>query len=172
MSIEKGNLAICRCMEHYIFNPGTRANSGSAMWLSKARFIWYSAGGGGGGREFFFGQNRSKIIFFAGPSGRIIFFITKNYIYMFNMKAFATTYCLIHAFAITSYSTVLIFKAFATNSHSFQVFATTADCSRNIVNLTLFRFSSQIQTDRLIWQACVNITHLLSRTFIHNNLSF
>ena len=44
-------------------------------------------GGGGAwnfgpGREIFFGQNRSKIIVFAGPSGRIIiFFITKSYIY-------------------------------------------------------------------------------------------
>ena len=38
-------------------------------------------GGGGAGilvwaGIFFFGQYRSKIIFFAGPSGRIIFFIT------------------------------------------------------------------------------------------------
>ena len=37
-------------------------------------------GGGGGawvfgpGQNIFFGQNRSKFIFFAGPSGRIIFF--------------------------------------------------------------------------------------------------
>ena len=44
-------------------------------------------GGGGGAWVFgpsqniFFGQNRSKIIFFAGPSGRIIFFITENYLH-------------------------------------------------------------------------------------------
>ena len=31
------------------------------------------------GQEFFFRQFWSKIIFFAGPSGRIIFFITKSY---------------------------------------------------------------------------------------------
>ena len=41
--------------------------------------------GGGPGtyvwaRIFFFGQYRSKVIFFAGPSGRIIFFITEIYI--------------------------------------------------------------------------------------------
>ena len=35
----------------------------------------------GPGQNIFFGQNRSKIIFFAGPSGRIIFFITESYLY-------------------------------------------------------------------------------------------
>ena len=37
----------------------------------------------GPGQDIFFRQNRSKIIFFAGPSGRIIiiFLITKSYIY-------------------------------------------------------------------------------------------
>ena len=33
------------------------------------------------GREIFFGQYRSKVIFFAGPSGRIIFFIIEIYKY-------------------------------------------------------------------------------------------
>ena len=35
----------------------------------------------GPGQNIFFWQKRSKIIFFAGPSGRIIFFITESYIY-------------------------------------------------------------------------------------------
>ena len=33
---------------------------------------------GGGVRAIFCGQNRSKIIFFAGPSGRIIFFYNRK----------------------------------------------------------------------------------------------
>ena len=46
---------------------------------AKARSIWYSGGGGGAwvfgpGQDIFFAQNRIKIIFFDGPSGRIILF--------------------------------------------------------------------------------------------------
>ena len=45
------------------------------------------------GQEFFFGQFWNKIIFFAGPSGRIIFFIlTKSYNTCIHVEAFATTY--------------------------------------------------------------------------------
>ena len=92
-------------------------------------------GGGGAwvfgqGQDIFFGQNRSKIFFFTGTSGRIIFFITESYIY--NIQAFATTSCLIQAFATTSCfcdNLILKFKAFAFYSHSIQVFATTTDCS-------------------------------------------
>ena len=43
----------------------------------KAQSIWQGGGGGLGflvRPKYFFGQNRSKIIFFAGPSGRIIIF--------------------------------------------------------------------------------------------------
>ena len=42
------------------------------------------------GQEIFFRQFWSKIIFFAGPSGRIIFFITKSY--NIHVWAFATIY--------------------------------------------------------------------------------
>ena len=41
--------------------------------------FWGGAWDFGLGRKIFFGQYRSKFIFFAGPSGRIIFFITKSY---------------------------------------------------------------------------------------------
>ena len=47
--------------------------------ISKARSIWYSGGGAwvfGPGQNIFFGQNWSKIIFFAGPLGRIMFFFS------------------------------------------------------------------------------------------------
>ena len=110
----------------YMFRHGPFDIQGGGPWVF------------GPGREIFFGQNRKKII-------------TKNYIY--DIKDFATTLCLIQALVTTScFHDNLIpkFKSFATNSHSIQVSATTADCSRNIVNLTLFRFSSQLHTDRLI----------------------
>ena len=62
-------------------------------------------GGGGGawdlclGRKFFFGQYRSKVIFFPGPSGRIIFLMPESYKYrgfrnnfMLNYSGFRDNY--------------------------------------------------------------------------------
>ena len=78
------------------------------------------------GRIIFFGQYRSKFIFFAGPSGRIIFFITESYKYRGFRDNFimviAITMCLIQAFTTNSG----LIQVFATNSHSIKVFATTA----------------------------------------------
>ena len=81
--------------------------------------------GGGGlglmsGPENFFRTISEQGYFFAGPSGRIIFFITEIYKYrgfrdnFMLIMVFATTMCLIQAFTTNSG----LIQAFATNSNS------------------------------------------------------
>ena len=57
---------------------------GKSLMLGTVHLIFWGGGGGwnlGLRQKIFFGQYRSKIIFFAGPSGWIIFLITKSYKY-------------------------------------------------------------------------------------------
>ena len=93
--------------------------------LCTVHFIFGGGGGGGGwdlclGQKIFFGQYRSKVIFFAGTLGRIIFFITEIYKYrgfrdiFMLIMVLATTICLIQAFTTNSG----LIQAFATNSNS------------------------------------------------------
>ena len=71
---------------------------------------------------------------------------------------------------------ILTFKAFATNSRSIQVFATTAEgkSDSSMVNLTLFRLLSQFYTEidmtslcehhSLIIQNCLYIIHIIGHS--------
>ena len=66
---------------HFILS--TNPVSVNIILMSKAWSIWYSGGGGWlgiffRGKKFSFGQFWSKIIFFAGPSGRIIYFYNQK----------------------------------------------------------------------------------------------
>ena len=70
------------------------------------------------GPENFF-RTICKVIFFAGPSGRIIFFITEIYKY----RGFRDNFMLIMVFAIT----ICLIQAFTTNSGLNQAFATNSN---------------------------------------------
>ena len=97
--------------------------------IAKARSIWYSGGGLGSWSwpENFFRTISEQDNFFAGPSGRIIFFITKSYKY----RGFRDNFMLNNGFRDNYMVNSDFHKAFATNSHSIQVFETTSRCNRN-----------------------------------------
>ena len=107
-------------------------------------------GGGGAwdlclGRKIFFRQYRRKVIFFAGPSGRIIFFITEIYKY----RGFRDNFMLIMVFA----TTICLIQAFTTNSGLIQAFQ------------TQFRFSGQLHTARgSTWQLHSQLSHITLNT--------
>ena len=103
------------------------------------------------GPEFFFGQYRSKVIFFAGPSGRIIFFIPEIYKY----RGFRDNYMLNSGFHNTFRLNSGFYHKFKLNldfrdprqlhtarGTTWQLHSQLSHITLN----TLFRFSSQLHT--------------------------
>ena len=92
----------------------------SQMDLGTVHLIFWGGGGGGGlgfmsGPENFFRTISEQGYFFAGPSGRIIFFMTESYKY----RRFQTTSCFIVVFA----TIICLIQAFTTNSGLIHAFA-------------------------------------------------
>ena len=83
--------------------------------------------------EFFFGQYRSKVICFAGPKGRNIFFTTESYKY----RGFRDNFMLNNGFR----------DSYVLNSGFNNKFRLTSDFCHKLIH-TQFRFSRQLHTAR------------------------
>ena len=151
------------------------------LQCSKARSILYSGGGGSWkfclGREIFFGQNRSKIIFSPALRAGLFFFVTKSYIYdkkFFRDINFTLNSGFRNNFMLNSSfrdNLILEYKAFAPNSHSIQVFATTAvGTTRQLHSqLNSRHFHTQIDMPRLCEHHSLIIQNSLYIIISHSN---
>ena len=143
-------------------------------WLRHGPFDILGGGGGGlgfrSGPKKNFGQYRSKVVFFAGPSGRIIFFITESYKYrgfcdnfMLN-NGFRDNYVLNSGFHNKFRFLPQIHTQFRFSRQPHTARGTTRQLHSQLN--ALFRFSSQFHTQIALISLCEHHSHIIKNCLV------